>query len=387
MCPIGELKMANNWRDCTLGDAIELKRGYDLPRARRNAGNVPIVSSSGITDFHSEAMVKAPGVVTGRCGTIGEVFFVDRDFWPLNTALYVRDFKGSDPRFISYLLRCVDFSSYSDKAAVPGLNRNDLHKAKVRLPPLEEQRAISHILGALDDRIANLRQTNATLEAMAQALFKSWFVDFDGVPPEDMQQSELGLIPKGWQVGTIGESFSLIMGQSPPGKTYNDEGIGLPFFQGRTDFGFRYPRNRKFCSKPTRITNSDDTLVSVRAPVGDLNMAWETCCIGRGVAAIRHRSGSRSFTYYAMRAMQDKLQQFEHTGTVFGSINKAEFEKLTVLEPPENRIEAYEEHIKPIDDAIKNNIAQSCTLINLRDTLLPKLISGKLRFHGLIHES
>jgi len=167
------LKMGNQWRECTLGDAIELKRGYDLPRKHRNAGNVPIIFSAGITDFHSKAMVKAPGVVTGRYGTIGEVFFVDRDFWLLNTALYVLDFKENVPRFISYLLQCVDFSAYSDKAAAPGLNRNDLHKAKIYLPPLEEQQAIAHILGTLDDKIALNRRMNQTLENMAQALFKS----------------------------------------------------------------------------------------------------------------------------------------------------------------------------------------------------------------------
>ena len=181
MSKLDQMAKTDHWRQVTLGEVIELKRGYDLPQQDRATGSVPIVSSSGIMAYHAEAKVKGPGVVTGRYGTVGQVFFVPGDFWPLNTALYVRDFKGNDPRFISYLLRCLDFSVYSDKAAVPGVNRNDLHQAQVQIPPLTEQRAIAHILGTLDDKIELNRRMNETLEEMARALFKSWFVDFDPV--------------------------------------------------------------------------------------------------------------------------------------------------------------------------------------------------------------
>ena len=177
----------------------------------------------------------------------------------------------------------------------------------------------------------------------------------------------------------MGSCFNLTMGQSPPGDTYNDSADGLPFFQGRTDFGFRYPENRKYCSAPTRIANAEDTLVSVRAPVGDINLAWEKCCIGRGVAAIRHASNARSFTYHAAWSVQDQLKQFEHTGTVFGAINKKQFEALRVVEPGRDLIRAYEDKAGSLDDEIRNNIEESRTLAQLRDTLLPKLISGQLR--------
>ena len=146
------------WRvsglETSLGEVIELKRGFDLAKRDRIAGRVPLVSSSGVSDYHVEAKVKGPGVVTGRYGTLGQVFYVPDDFWPLNTTLYVRDFKGNDPRFISYFLKCLNFSAYSDKAAVPGLNRNHLHQEVVRIPAqVQEQRAIAHILGTLDDKI------------------------------------------------------------------------------------------------------------------------------------------------------------------------------------------------------------------------------------------
>ena len=168
----------DGWREAKLGDVIELKRGYDLPKYKRTPGPIPVVSSSGSTDYHTESKVQSPGVVTGRYGTLGRVFFIQKDFWPLNTTLYVRDFNGNDPRFIAYLLQGLDFSAYSDKAAVPGLNRNHLHEEIVRIPTdIDEQRAIAHILGSLDDKIEVNRRMNETLEAMTQALFKSWFVD------------------------------------------------------------------------------------------------------------------------------------------------------------------------------------------------------------------
>lgn len=126
--------MGDKWIDCELGDVIELKRGYDLPKTTRLAGRIPVVSSSGESGFHNESKVTAPGVVTGRYGTIGKVFYLDIDFWPLNTTLYVRDFKGNDPLFIYYFLKTISYSDYTDKAAVPGINRNHIHKAKVKIP-------------------------------------------------------------------------------------------------------------------------------------------------------------------------------------------------------------------------------------------------------------
>ena len=280
-----------------------------------------------------------------------------------------------------------------------------------------EQRAIAHILGTLDDKIELNRQMNRTLEAMAQALFKSWFIDFDPVVvnalragnpvpekfaqraahyrdnpdalrlPEDtlrqfpdrFQDSELGPIPEGWNLSTIGAEFDLTMGQSPPGTTYNENGNGMPFFQGRRDFGFRYPALRVYCTAPTRIANAGDTLVSVRAPVGDINMAYETCCVGRGVAAVRHKSGSRSYTYYAMQSLGERFKRFEAEGTVFGSINKKQFRGLPSVKVAPDIITLFESLAYPIDENIKSNEEEMHSLAKLRDTLLPKLISGELR--------
>ena len=267
----------------------------------------------------------------------------------------------------------------------------------VTIPPLPEQRAIAHILGTLDDKIELNRRMNETLESMARALFKSWFVDFDpvrakvegrdtGLPkpisdlfPDRLVDSERGEIPEGWKIKSLRDCFHLAMGQSPPGNTYNDRNDGLLFFQGRTDFGFRFPENRKFCTAPTRIAQPGDTLVSVRAPVGDINMAWEECCIGRGVAALRHQSGSSSFTYYSAQAVQNKIREYEDTGTVFGAINRKQLEALQMLEPSPDIVNAFDAQAGPVDVRIRNNVAESRILTTLRETLLPKLISGEIR--------
>ena len=250
------------------------------------------------------------------------------------------------------------------------------------------------LLAAFDDKIELNRWMNETLESTARAIFRDWFADLG--PTRAMAEGRAPYLapelwdlfpdaldeenkPVGWWIGKIGDCFRLTMGQSPPGSTYNDQGEGLPFFQGRTDFGFRYPKNRKYCTAPTRIAERDDTLVSVRAPVGDINMAWEKCCAGRGVAALRHESGSRSFTYYSALAIQRELEQYEHTGTVFGAINKKQFEALSVVEPTSEVVSLFESLVGPLDERIRKNVSENRTLTQTRELLLPKLMSGEIR--------
>jgi len=273
----------------------------------------------------------------------------------------------------------------------------------VPIPPLPEQRAIAHILGTLDDKIELNRRMSETLEQMARALFKTWFVDFEpvrakmegrwqrgqslpGLPahlydlfPDRLVDSELGEIPEGWEVDTMGNHFRITMGQSPSGKTCNEKGNGLPFYQGRVDFRFRFPIRRVFCTAPTRFAEKGDILVTVRAPIGDTNIALERCCIGRGVSAIRHVTGSCSYTYYFVRFLKPIFESFEAEGTVFGAINKEGFNSIRHVVPPCELIVYFNALCSPIDQEIERNEIESRTLATLRDTLLPKLISGQIR--------
>ena len=298
-----------------------------------------------------------------------------------------------DPRFRAFAVHSMQGTTGRQRVAPDSLGLFEF-----ALPPIEQQRRIAYILGTLDDKIELNRQMNETLEATARAIFQSWFVDFDPVRakmegrepvgmdaetatlfPSAFQDSPLGKIPEGWEVATIDEDFDLTMGQSPPGSTYNEDGKVLPFCQGRKDFGFRYPTRRIYCAAPTRLAAEGDTLVSVRAPVGDINMANEKCCIGRGVAAIRHQTGSRSYTYYAMQFLQEDFRRYEAEGTVFGSINKENFETLAQFRPPDGIIKGFESLVYPMDQSIENNENQSRTLSEIRDALLPRLLSGEIR--------
>jgi len=314
----------------------------------------------------------------------------------------VRSKPETDRKFLFYWMASHEFIEESTRSSegtrMPRAQWEFVSRIEKLVPQQSEQRAIGSILGALDDKIELNRQMCKTLEDTAQAIFKSWFVDFDPVHakaegkqpqgmnpeiaalfPDFFEETEKGKIPKGWSISRLGDHFNLTMGQSPPGSTYNEEGIGVPFFQGRTDFGFRFPLKRVFCTAPTRYADRGDTLVSVRAPVGDINMAIERCAIGRGVAAVRHMGGSSIFTYYSMKQLRNNFVSFEAEGSVFGSITKGDFLKLPVIAPPDALIVSYDRLFAVLDNSIKCNELQSISLSTIRDSLLHKLISGELR--------
>ncbi len=280
------------------------------------------------------------------------------------------DEETADFRYLFYQLLYArpQLKSLATGAAQQNLSGVLIKSLRFPFPHIDEQRAIAPILGTLDDEIELNRRMNETLEAMARAIFKSWFVD-----------TTTSGLPKRWKEGTVGEDFEITMGQSPPGETYNGIDEGLPFFQGRADFGFRFPALRVYCTAPTRIANPGDTLVCVRAPVGDVNMAVQQCCVGRGLAAVRHKTGSRSYTYYAMQALREDFDCFEAEGTVFGSMGKKDFHTISHVVPPEKKVKDFETLVNPIDQMIENNENESRTLAAIRDALLPKLLSGEIR--------
>ena len=397
--------MAGEWREVALGEVIELKRGYDLPQKDRIPGKVPLVSSSGVTDHHAVAMAKGPGVVTGRYGTLGQVFYICEDFWPLNTALYVRDFKGNDPRFISYFLRSLDFLAYSDKAAVPGLNRNHLHQARVRLPAdVREQRAIAHILSTLDDKIELNRRMNETLEAMARALFKSWFVDFDpvrakaerrdpGLPkpladlfPDSFEDSELGEIPKGWQVHDVYNLADVIYGAPLKSVLFNEDGVGKPLIRIR-DLATHDPQiftseehSRGYLVQPGDLIVGMDG--EFRAHMWRGPEAW----LNQRLCCFKPKAGvPRAVVHYSIESLLDFFERSK-TGTTVIHLGKSDIGTFRVLVPPVAVLKTFGAIVDSMDARILTTAQQSRTLAALRDTLLPKLISGELRVtHGVQH--
>lgn len=283
----------------------------------------------------------------------------------------VKPIKGNDKDFLFYFFANKEFVdvSYASSSGtrMPRADWKFMSETLWLFPPLPEQKAIAEVLSSLDDKIDLLHRQNQTLEQMAETLFRKWFVEEDN--GED------------WQIGTLKDEFEILMGQSPPGSSYNEEKIGMPMYQGNKDFGFRFPSNRVFTSEPKRIALKNDTLISVRAPVGAQNMANEECCIGRGVAAFRHKEHPEfySYTFFKMRFMLDDIRKFNNEGTVFGAISKSDFEKMETEIPSKSDLEKIQSLLKPIDDKVISNSKQIQTLVNLRETLLPKLMSGEIR--------
>jgi type I restriction enzyme S subunit len=376
------------------------------------AGCVKFGSASRINGSARARIRKGIGaggdVILSHKGTVGKIAFAPLDCEPFVCSPQTTFWRSLDQgmidrRYLYYYLCSDDFRQQldarkgeTDMADYVSLTAQ--RELRVCLPPIEEQRSIGYILGALDNKIELNQRMNQTLESIARAMFRSWFLDFDpviakaaGRQPFGMSadvaaqfsshfvNSPIGSLPDGWGVSDIGREFSVVMGQSPPGHTYNEQANGLPFYQGRTDFGIRYPKLRMFCTAPTRFAEAGDTLISVRAPVGGLNIALLRCCIGRGLAAVRHRAGSRAYTYYALWSLEDEFDKFNADGTVFGSISKGDFHRVSCLAPPQVVIDAYERIAAPLDGLIETNTRQTATLASLRDTLLPRLMSGELR--------
>ncbi|MFQ1832395.1 restriction endonuclease subunit S [Aeromonas veronii] len=207
-----------------LGDLITLKRGYDLPEKDRIAGPYPVISSAGVSGYHNEYKVEGKGVVTGRYGTLGEMYFVEGKYWPHNTALYVHNFKGNDLKYIYYLLSCLGRIRTSDKSAVPGVNRNELHEMVI--PAIEDKKlqvAIRKVLEAVDKKIELNNRINAELEAMAKIMYDYWFVQFDFPDANGKPYKTSGgkmvynptlkrEIPEGWEVTTVGKILKTELG-------------------------------------------------------------------------------------------------------------------------------------------------------------------------------
>jgi len=293
-----------------------------------------------------------------------------------------------DPKFMLYAYLGPEFQATLHSRTIHGstvdrLSINELPSYPIRLPPLPTQRRIAEILGRLDDKIEVNQRINRTLEQMAQALYKHWFVDFGPFQDGAFVESEVGLIPAGWSVKPIGEVCNLTMGLSPKSKFYNEDGEGLPFHQGVTDFGDRFPIHRRFCVVSPRVAETGDILISVRAPVGRINIADRKMVIGRGLAALSHKQGYNSFLLYQLKrifAIEDSMG----SGTIFRAISKKDLQGLKLISPPDSVVSDFDRRVSVYDRRITSSTIESRQLAATRDYLLPKLLSGAVDVSGSI---
>ena len=276
--------------------------------------------------------------------------------------------------FVYWLMRTREYQSYivgsASGTSIMHTSPSRIEDYRCIIPSsLSEQERIASILTSIDNKINLLLHENETLEAIGETFFRQWFI-------EEAKND--------WKEGKLGDEFVFIMGQSPNGESFNENGVGIPMYQGNADFGFRFPTRRVFTTQPTRFAEINDTLISVRAPVGTQNMATEKCCIGRGVAAFRYKANSlfHSYTYYKLKSLLDDIKQYNDNGTVFGSISKSDLENIDIVIPYKGTILNFQKQVKPIDDKILNNNNEIQTLTQTRDNLLPKLMNREIIIHG-----
>ena len=276
-----------------------------------------------------------------------------------------------DYMFLYYLLKYNKdkIEAMGSGTTFKEVSGSTMKEIEVTVPEsLDEQIKIAAVLSVLDQKIEENEAINENLEQQAQALYYHMFVE--------------NMSPK-WDKGTLSDIADITMGQSPSGSSYNEEGEGTIFFQGRAEFGFRFPSIRLYTTEPKRMACANDILMSVRAPVGDLNVAHTNCCIGRGLSAIHSKTGQPSFVLYTMFALKKQLNVFNGEGTVFGSINRNSLNNMPIVIPSPESITAFEDTVAPIDDTIRNNYDEICRLTQLRDSLLPKLMTGELDVSNL----
>lgn len=368
------------WNEVELGDIVTLHRGYDLPSAQRHTGAVPVVSSSGITGYHDEPKVQPPGVVTGRYGTLGEVFFVDEPFWPLNTTLFVSDFHGNDERFVSYFLRCAGLGAHDGAAAVPGINRNVLHRLPARRPPLQTQRKIAAVLSAYDSLIENNRRRIQCLEETAQRIYREWFVDFRYPGHEDvrMMNSELGLMPEGWNVRAFSDLGVYVNGFAFKPADWGTDGPPIikirELKNGVTDDTPRFDGNL-----PAKYVISDgDLLFSWSAHLDAYLWTGGTAWLNQHLFRVDALDDiPTAFLFHALRERMGEFRSLSQ-GTTMRHIKRSALSQVMSVIPPPSLRHQFAEFVEPIDGLALALVRETQNSRETRDLLLPRLVSGEL---------
>jgi type I restriction enzyme, S subunit len=417
--------MSSEWADRSLGEFVRLQRGHDLTATEQRPGRVHVMGSAGANGTHDQALATGPGVVIGRSGaSIGRVHFSEADYWPHNTCLYVTDFLGNSPRFAYYLLQTLDLAAYNSGSAQPSLNRNFVYSIRVQVPDRSEQDSIVETLQSLDDRIALLRETNATLEAIAQALFKSWFVDFDPVRaksqglapagmdeataalfPDGFDESALGPVPEAWPCIDLGELTRRFGGAIQTGpfgsqlhaKDYVD--IGIPVVMPKDIIGRRVSTEsvaRVGAADVERLSRhklqNGDIVFSRRgdverhALITEREVGW---LCGTGCLLVRPGSAWQSpgFLSLLLDAPRARTWLVQHAvGATMPNLNTGILSSVPVVLPPPALLAALDAVVAATEEQRSRNATMAETLAEIRDTLLPRLISGQLRLPEAVTE-
>ena len=359
---------------CFVNEGFPIIDGANLKGFKVTDNITKFVTEEKARSLH-RSIAKRGDIIVTISGTLGQIAYIPYDSKYEEYLCSQRQFRvtfDTTKVYVPYLAFYFHtyegqhkILSFANQVGVPALSQplKNFRQITIQLPDLDTQKKIAIIVELLNGKIEQNESINNNLEQQAQAIYQQMFVD--NPSPE-------------WEEGTLSDIADITMGQSPSGSSYNEESNGTIFFQGRAEFGFRFPTVRLFTTEPKRMACANDTLMSVRAPVGDLNVAHTDCCIGRGLAAIHSKTNHQSFVFYTMFSLKKQLDVFNGEGTVFGSINRNSLNEMPILIPSDEKLDEFERIVAPMDTAIRNNYDEICRLEQIRDSLLPKLMSGEL---------
>jgi len=357
----------SEWRECNLGDVVTFQRGFDITQDKQVSGKYPVISSSGIKSFHNEFKVDGPGVVIGRKGTLGSVFYIDSDYWPHDTSLWVKNFHGNHPRFIYYFIKVLDLGQYDVGSSNPTLNRNHIHQLPILFPYLDEQKAIASVLSSLDDKIDLLHRQNKTLEAMAETLFRQWFVE---QAQEDWDERPLS--------GIADFLNGLACQKFPPQNDIEK----LPVLKIKElSNGISEASDWAASTvKPQYIVEAGDVIFSWSASL--IVKVWdgEKCVLNQHLFKVT--SGEFPKWFYLLwckHHLAEFISISSSHATTMGHIKRGDLDTAMVSVPPPNVLVEMTAVMAPLLDKQIENSKQLKGLEKLRDTLLPKLMSGEVR--------
>lgn len=370
----------SEWKEYKLGEIVTFQRGHDLPKDKMIDGDFPVAGSNGIIGYHNQFTKEGPGVTIGRSGNIGIPHYYPNAYWAHNTVLYIIDFKGNDAKFMYYLLKTFDFTQLNTGSAVPSLNRNHIHELPVSIPNVSTQHRIASILSSLDDKIDLLHRENATLEQMAETLFRQWFV---------VEAKEE------WEEGKLGDYVELVNGVSYKGDELQPSNVAMVTLKSfDRNGGFRMDGYKEFTGKfkkeqvlydgdlvvaHTDITQEADVIGNPVIVIG--KNQYETITFSMDVVKVVSKSEffSNSFLYYLMKtqAFKEHCLGYANGSTVLHLSKKAipEFEFHI---PPKIIAQSFQKQVESINKKILNNNNEIQTLIQTRDGLLPRLMSGEI---------
>lgn len=374
------------WRVGQLQDLVTLQRGFDITKSEQEDGEFPVVSSSGIKSTHNKAKVSGPGVIIGRKGTLGTVFFCDGDYWPHDTTLWSKDFHGNDPAFVFYALKSGAFEKFDTGAANPTLNRNHIHGLPVGIPDVRTQKRIASILSAYDDLIENNRRRIVLLEEAARQLYKEWFVCFRF--PGHEHTSIVDGVPEGWTVTTMNAMAQTVGGGTPSTKK--------PEFWDDADITWFSPTDltnndslvlldsakkineRGLAGSSAKMLPPETIMMSSRASVGFFGLYDGDACTNQGfISLIPKQDNTRMFLLFNLIQRREEIIGLA-SGATYKEINKSTFRAMPIIVPTEDLLKDFEKLAYQNIQQVRLLMKSNDNLRRARDLLLPRLMNGDI---------